>query len=366
MMTNSQLDWLQSFQPSLHLFLETQKNSVVHGYFHYSHSGDLFPFDYSSNLAGSIFALKLFRMIGENNSSIIKPITDRILSFQRPDGTFADLFICRKRLVRQILSNLRHRHLPHLSNEGYIRAETRQAYSALSLYDVFPEIIHVDIPTSPNDVETFLKQLDWSRPWGAGSHFSHLLFFLSFLHRAKKLDEKTFLHARQSAVAFITTLQHDSDSAWYTGNPSHRQKVNGAMKVISGLCVDNLPFDHPERLIDLVLLEPPKKTADACDQINQVLVLRYADEFCNHSHRTTEIEQFCFSLLNIWQEYYYPELGGFSFHKHHANDRYYGAKITKGLDEPDIHGTVLFVWGLSMMNTLIHKQELDFLHEIKS
>ena len=347
-------------------FLLNQTDSISSGYFRYSHSGDLFPSDYSSNLAGSIFALKLFRMIGQTDPSIIKPITDRILSFQRPDGTFADPFVCRRRLVRQVLSNLKQGHLPSLSNEGYIRAETRQAYSALSLYDVFPEIIHVDIPTSSNNVETFLKQLDWSRPWGAGSHFSHLLFFLSFLHRANKLDEETFLRARQSAVSFVATLQHHTDGAWYTGSPSHRQKVNGAMKIISGLCVDDLAFDHPEKLIDLVLLEPPTQTADACDQINQVLVLRYADKLCNHSYRQTEIEQFCFSLLNIWQGYYYPELGGFSFHKHHANDRYYGAKITEGLDEPDMHGTVLFVWGLSMMNTLIHTKELDFLHEIKS
>ncbi len=44
-----------------------------------------------------------------------------------------------------------------------------------------------------------------------------------------------------------------------------------------------------------------------------------------------------------------PDKKGFSFHKEKANDVYYGARISRGIKEPDIHGTVLFLWGISII-----------------
>lgn len=347
-------------------FLDHQKESSVSGYNRYSYSGDFFTNKQRSNLAGSIFALKIYRMLGVQNENTIKPIVDRILSFKQTDGTFRDPFICRKRFFRNILSNLKKGQFTQLNNQQYIRAETRQAYSALMLYEIFPERISFHIPTSPNDVEKFLRSLDWTHPWGAGSHFSHLMFFLSLMKKIRQIDGLTFHEVRRTAVEFITALQHENNGTWYEGNPSHRQKVNGAMKVITGLIVDGLSFKYPERLIDLCLLESPQSTADACDQINQILVLRYANQLCDRNYRREEIQNYCFKTLEIWKEYYYPELGGFSFYKHRANDRYYGAKISLGLDEPDIHGTVLFVWGFSMLNQILQIPELQFLREIKT
>lgn len=278
---------------------------------------------------------------------------------------FCDPFIARRRLLRHVVSNLKRGDFHDLGNHGYIRAETRQANSALLLHGVLPKNIPENIPTTPDDIRQFLSRLDWSHPWGAGSHFSHLMFFLSLLRKANRIDEATYQHAQSTAYAFVATLQHD-DGAWYTGNPLHRQKVNGAMKVISGLIVDDLSFDRPDKLIDLCLAQEARQTDDACDQINQILVLRYSDRLLNHSYRTDDIKMFCLNTLEQWQQYYHPVQGGFSFHKHRANDRYYGAKVSRGLNEPDIHGTVLFVWGMSMMNQILHLPELDFLHEIKN
>jgi len=359
------MPWSQELLNEVKRFLSNQQDSKIPGYFRYSVSGDLFANPNNSNLAGSIFALKLYAMIGEKDEAIIKPIADRVLSFQRPDGSFTDPSVCRKRLLRNILSSIKHRQLSTLGNQEYIRAETRQAYSALLLHDVLPKIIDADIPTNPKEILTFLSRLDWTHPWGAGSHFSHLLFFLSLFRKANTLTEEQYLEARSTATTFIASLQNE-DGAWYTGKPSHRQKVNGAMKVISGLIVDDLPFDLPDRLIDLCLAEEVNKNNDACDQINQILVLRYSDQLLHHDYRQDDIQTFCINALDQWSDYYFPKQGGFSFHKHHANNRYYAAKITKGLNEPDIHGTVLFVWGLSMMKELLQTDTFPNFHEIKS
>ncbi|TAL50345.1 hypothetical protein EPN81_03045 [Patescibacteria group bacterium] len=335
------------------------------GYFAYSYSGDSFRSKEKTNLAGSVFALKLYAMLGEDDATKIQPIVDRIVSFQQTNGMFCDPFIARKRLLRHVLSNLRRGDFHDLHNQGYIRAESRQAFSALLLYGVLPEHIPDNIPTNQDDIRYFLSRLDWSHPWGAGSHFSHLLFFLSLLRKANRINETTYQQAQDTVRRFIASLQQE-DGAWYTGNPSQRQKINGAMKVISGLIVDDLPFDRPDKLIDLCLAQETRQTDDACDQINQILVLRYSDRLLQHQYRQEDIQTFCRNTLGQWSSYYHPLLGGFSFHKGHASRRYYGAKVSQGLNEPDIHGTVLFVWGLSMMNQIFPLPELDFLHEIKS
>ena len=190
------MDWLSGLKNNLPFFLDHQRDGTIPGYFSYSFSGDLYKKKRTSNLAGSIFALKLYRLIGESDERIIKPIVDRVLSFQQADGTFRDPLVCRKRLLRNILSNLKHGRLTQMGNEQYIRAETRQAYSALMLYDVLPQQMTLQIPIKPNDVEKFLRSLDWSHPWGAGSHFSHLMFFFSLLRRTGQLHDQNFLEAQ--------------------------------------------------------------------------------------------------------------------------------------------------------------------------
>lgn len=334
------------------------------GYYNYSVTGDLFSQHKHQNLAGSIFALKLYYMLGVDDKQTIDPIIDRILSFQNPDGTIYDPMIYRKGFLRNAVANLSRGQFDKLDNHEYVRAETRQAYSALLLHDIIPETIYTEIPIQPESIKKYIRSLDWTHPWGAGSHFSHLLFFLSLMHQANKLDSDTFELAKKTALDELAKLHHDEDGAWYTGNPSLLQKINGAMKVITGLLWTDSTLTNPEQLIDLCLSH--REPVHACDQINKTLVLRYANEMTGGSYRRIELTKWCEETLKDWENYYHPEQGGFSFWKHRANDRYYGARITRGLDEADIHGTVLFVWGLSMMAKLMPIPELSWLREMKS
>ena len=58
---------------------------------------------------------------------------------------------------------------------------------------------------------------------------------------------------------------------------------------------------------------------------------------------------------------YYEDKGGFSFLIGQTNTRYYGVKIAKGLNEPDIHGTIMFVWGISIIAQILGiESELGF------
>ncbi len=345
-------------------FLDHQQDVHLPGYFAYSYTGDLFNAKKKCNVAGCIFALKLYSMLGETRESIISPIINRILSFQKPDGSIYDPIVFRKSFLRNAAADLSRGRFGNLDNHEYIRAETRQAYSSLLLHGIIPDHIYTNIPTTPDRIRSYIRKLDWTHPWGAGSHFSHLMFFLSLMHQSKKLDAESFLIAKQTALDELASLHHQNDGAWYLGNPSKLQKINGAMKVLTGMLWADAVLTYPEQLIDLCLSHTDP--IHACDQFNKTMVLRYADAATGSSYKRTEIEAWCENALNDWQSYFHPEQGGFSFWKGRANERYYGARISRGLNEADIHGTVLFVWGLSMMAKLMPIPELNWLHEMKS
>ena len=61
--------------------------------------------------------------------------------------------------------------------------------------------------------------------------------------------------------------------------------------------------------------------------------------------------------LQIYKCYYWPEKGGFSFFEKRANKNYYDANISKGLAEPDIHGTHLFLWGIAIITRILKVEE---------
>ena len=57
-----------------------------------------------------------------------------------------------------------------------------------------------------------------------------------------------------------------------------------------------------------------------------------------------------FSIINL---HFFPNLYGFSYFLNKSQTHYYGVKISKGLNTPDIHGTTLLVWALSMILEII-------------
>ena len=154
------------------------------------------------------------------------------------------------------------------------------------------------------------------------------------------------------AINWVNKLQSSKDGAWYNGSPCLQQKINGAMKIITGLsAVNKKDFQNSEKLIDLCLLARNDK--HACDNLNIVYVLKHANELTGFCYRYKEIKNFTLKRLGVYQEYYFPEIGGFSFLPNKTNVYYYGAKITKGLNEPDIHGTCLFLWGIAVIAQIL-------------
>lgn len=357
------VDWIFKLKNEVPVFLDKLKGENKSGFFHYSLAGDLYSEKKNWGLGNTVFAAKIYYtldMLDSLPNEDRKSMTDFIKSFQSEDGSIFDPLVNNKASFRNKVGSLINLDFANFFGEKTKRAETRQSFSALMLMNSKSERPYLKIPCAIEEVEKYLESLNWKKPWGAGAHFSTLLFFL---HVNKKLFN-VYENAEELidyAIDWVNTLQSSDDGCWYAGRniPAH-EKINGAMKVITGLsAVDKLDFRYPEKLIDLCL--SADENQHACDCVDIVYVMHYANKLTGGDYRYNEIEDFCYKQIAAYKEHYFPDIGGFSFYKHKANQYYYSAKITKGLNEPDIHGTVLFLWSISMISQILNiDKELRF------
>ena len=365
MQTNIQkIDWLFDLKEKVPQFLEKLKGKKIPGFFHYSLSGDLYDENINWGLGNSVFAVKIYYTINTIDlltENEINSIINFIKGFQRSDGSIYDPLIHRRASLRNKLYATRYLDFSNLWGQKTKRAETRQSFSALRLLNSRPDLPYIQIPSTRDRIDRYLGSLNWSKPYDAGSHFSHLLFFLNINKEMLNTYVDSTDYLIEYAIEWVNKLQSPEDGSWYRGqNISIGQKINGAMKVLTGLEVANkLSFKYPDKLIDLCL--STISLEQACDTLDVLYVIYYANQLTEGNHRYNDIQAFCYRWLKICKEHYYPYIGGFSFFKHRANQYYYGAKITKGLNEPDIHGTVLLLWGIALVSQILGiDKELGF------
>lgn len=355
------IKWIFQLKENVPAFLEKMKGEKIPGFFRYSLSGDLYDESVKWGLGNTVFAAKIYHtlnLLGEMNQDKKQAMAEFIKSFQFSDGIIADSLIKREAAAKNFLSAICNFSFANIFGRETAAAETRQAISALNLLGEKPSIPYNYFPQNDDAIKKYLSSLDWQKPWHAASHFSHLVFFL----KHSELDNKEQLI--NVAIGEVMDRQNSEDGAWYEGQPDLRQKINGAMKVITALKVaKKMEFEKAEKLIDLSLAA--SNDEHACDNFNVIYVLKYANELTGGTYHNKEIRNFAVERLGIYKKYYYPEIGGFSFFLGRANTHYYAARITKGLNEPDIHGTVMFLWGISVIARILDiNKELGFNEQV--
>ena len=345
------VDWLNELKTKTPKFLE-KLSGKKKGFFHYTLSGDLWPEKLHWGLGNSVFALKIYYSLSVIPSQF-SDIVAFIKSFQKKDGNFYDPVVKNTSLPMRLQGAIKKKDMNRLKHGPIVRAESRQAISALKLFNEKPNYEYRSMPKTTKEIDAYLSSQNWELPWSANSHFSALMFLLSISSLENKLDLIDY------SVNWVNALQKE-DGSWYKGSPSLAQRVNGAMKYITGIKAataiagyneGKVFFNQHESLIDTVL----KATNDkhACENFNIIYVLRYANELSGKGYRFNEIIDFVKDRLDIYKQFYFPEYGGFSFHPNKSNTFYYGAPLARSKKEPDIHGTVMFVWGLSVIGNLL-------------
>ena len=179
-----EINWFHNLRENVLYFMEQMESKKRVGFYKYSFSGDFYSDDLEWNLGSSVFALKIYYTLGVNDSIKINNISNYIKSFQKQDNSIYDTLIYKKSYSRNFLSSIKHNNFDNLFNSQYKRAESRQSYSSLMMFDKLPTITKgYNIPVTEEKINIYLKNLNWNQPWGAGSHFSHLLFFLNLTSR---------------------------------------------------------------------------------------------------------------------------------------------------------------------------------------
>ena len=81
--------------------------------------------------------------------------------------------------------------------------------------------------------------------------------------------------------------------------------------------------------------------------IFSVFVLYEASKQVNY--RKNEVVLYMNNIKEIIFSRFYPEYGGFSYYRNQSQKYYYGLVTSNGENYPDIHGTILLTWALSMI-----------------
>lgn len=285
-----------------------------------------------------------------------------IQSFQTAEGNFVDEWLLRNLAVAPRLAALKHLRLRELVTNGSsadarqraVRAETRQSAATLLLVGERPRF---PLPTSmwatESAVRQFVRSLDWTSPWGSGSHTSHLVAFLVINDRLRGGPSPPSTMLLDATFDEAERFLDPRTGTWGQGAISPVQRINGAMKMLTAYRWANRPTPCPEKLIDFAL--GYASGADGCGVLDRLFVLRNAS-LDTPDHRIDDVKQAAFSALGEIANHRQRD-GGFSFFPVRAQRAYYGALVSLGERQSDMHGTVLLTWAWAIALDLLGLRE---------
>lgn len=227
-----------------------------------------------------------------------------------------------------------------------VLAETKQAIATLAEIGAAPRRPFRKFPLTPEKVREWLHAQDWTKPWGAGGQSAGLVVFIKT--QAPLFMDPFDVDALLAVCRdFYQELAHPETGAYFRGSvPAHGELINGAMKVLMALQWLEVPIHYPERLVETVLAKAPEPSG--CHLVDAIYVLHQALVSPSGSRADQRVHQYCMQVQDFIRAHAHAD-GGFSFYVRKAQTGYYGAPVSRGLDESDIQGTCLLVWALSLI-----------------
>ena len=186
----------------------------------------------------------------------------------------------------------------------------------------------------------FLNNLDWTNPWSAGGQYSSLCVYSATQN----------YNFREELVKYSNKLVDRETGAYFNGRPKNpREVINGAMKIISGLDWLDVEIHDPIKLIDFCLSNKPN--AEGCDIVDFIYVLYKCSK--QSSYRHDDVKKTFTEVLVLFEKLSF-ENSGFSYFPSKSQTHYYGVNVSKGVNAPDIHGTILSTWALVLIYDFIN------------
>jgi hypothetical protein len=232
--------------------------------------------------------------------------------------------------------------------QASIRAETRQLLSLLFTLGAKPLYAPPLEYDSPQAVSAFIRSLDWSNPWAAGSHWSHQAFLLA----AAKAAGKDVSRLEAALLSLLDEYYNPECGLWFDPSqapPPVNIQINGAMKVLTGLAwLPKRRSDH-EALVRFCL--NTLRLGDSCSLIDQIYVLQQTTAaYAEKSDLRREAKNAALRLARQSMRYYQRGDGAFSFYPGKAQTCYYaGIPASLGLQTADLHGSAMQTWALALV-----------------
>tara|TARA_B100001057_G_scaffold500029_1_gene613086 strand:- start:33480 stop:34577 length:1098 start_codon:yes stop_codon:yes gene_type:complete len=236
--------------------------------------------------------------------------------------------------------------------EKSIRAETKQAISTIHQVNYQNRVKYRDFPRDNKNIFKFITDLNWNKPWDSGAQFSALCVFTK-----TQLDHDEYEANKEHLYNAISKYVDNESGAYFQGKqPSNQEVINGLMKVITGLDWIDCDMHYPKKIIDLALSINPQ--SEGCDIVDLVYVLYMASK--KTDYKKNEIVLLFEDITNLIFHHFINEQGAFSYFLNKSQTHYYGIKITNGLNEADLHGTLLLIWALSMILNISENENLSW------
>lgn len=332
---------------------------------HSEDNSDLYRMSFSSDiyrkslLVPQLYVLKLLKILSVNNKfqkeNLIKLILDKFLLCEGNFIYISDVAHLKRITLKSRIKKYLNSELYNYYNQCY-RADTRQAISSLleCNYDC-EDIIEITYPKSIEyylfELENFSKLQNLNIAWHELSHLSHLLFEISLTHSNSfkwSANHKKYLNKLSYTFnKFVHQIYLSSDFNSKKNQEKIKYLINGLMKLFSGFnrikYIPNFSFD---KIIEIIFRY--NSQTNACDFLNTAYVLNYCVENAE-KQQNEKILVYMDKLLNvILNKYYFYDLGGFSFYENSCQYAIYNSYVAKRTKEPDMHGTLLFTWFLSL------------------
>ena len=227
------------------------------------------------------------------------------------------------------------------SKGGIIDKEMPIHISNVLAYDSKNKKPFDDFPKNSEDIIKFLDNLNWQKPWAAGAQFAALCVFAK-----TQLSDNDFKNTSKVLLDYIDEKADIKTGCYFDKpQPDENEMINGAMKVLTGLDWLDARIHNPEQLIDFCLNSSPSH--DGCDIVDTVYVLYRTTK--ETDYKSDDINEYLIKIIDVIEKHYFYGIGGFSYFVNKSQTKYYGANIADGKNEPDIHGTTLLIWALSMI-----------------
>lgn len=348
---------LNMVRMSISDWLEELGVGLSPGRFRFCLKGGLVPTDGHQGQVSTCFAMKIAwqtGLWGQWTQRQRQACVEFVRSFQREDGFFFDHWLSAhtKVSIKEWLCVLsgRVRWIDlWVRNKRNLRAETRQSAATLLMVGAKPKYPMPCEVTDVDSVKRYVESLDWCNPWSAGSHVSHQLFMLTVNHQCfgKPDNYEELINA---FLGQLTQFYDKRTGTWFGSDPSDTIKINGAMKVFSGLQWLKHPYPNTRVLLDFALRQPFQK--DSCGFLNRLFVVQQAVKGVPSGYRQEAIHRLAFEVLGAVNHFRQTDRA-FSFFEEHAQTRYYNAPVSQGYLVSDLHGTTMLVWAIAITLELL-------------